>query len=612
MNLTLNTEKFYIKPIEFYPEWIQLYPYKKFYKKYSEYNTIKSLYKLLGIDTHYNAYKVLLPTIDEKENQVTLQWFEINGVNGSYEDKTGKTIYKFKYINKLIVEQEKFLYKSPTANSKNFKRYFESILSKENFELAFKLNGAVHALPMQPISNILRLDIDNHNNSNIAQYTLRRVCEILNYPEMFIEQSIVNNGYHLYIPFKNGFTEQQKKLFIEKINSEIYESLEDDAFHKNTKFVECPTYLRLPNSPSYAILKIQSKEDLFQLISEGTCNSFLIEYMDMINYVEGLKQSENSCVLDYIEYEITEEQERKEEVIESFIIPFIRSNLSFKNIDEKYNNIHIGKSHRHKYYESKVAYGYLKNLAPEQVLKDIRIADAGSKDLAKTSDAKLLQDIIRLYNYFENKVQDNHFKKNVNQFQSNKNLVPQHIVNSCDKYIDHILYDSGYKSRNRRKKFHKQAKDLFLEIIGQFIYDTTINKKSILNNYIQSDCDSILSHFSNKWFILFKLYYNINNHSCDIKRIFKTIINDNSLFTNHLYTINNKKVSYLYKKYKACKGYTCLSIDSIYSFLLSIKNKFSYIKEKFKEEIFMILYNYYIYIDYYVKSISLNTLQNST
>jgi len=173
LNLTLNTEKFYIKPIEFYPEWIQLYPYKKFYKKYSEYNTIKSLYKLLGIDTHYNAYKVLLPTIDEKENQVTLQWFEINGVNGSYEDKTGKTIYKFKYINKLIVEQEKFLYKSPTANSKNFKRYFESILSKENFELAFKLNGAVHALPMQPISNILRLDIDNHNNSNIAQYTLR-------------------------------------------------------------------------------------------------------------------------------------------------------------------------------------------------------------------------------------------------------------------------------------------------------------------------------------------------------------------------------------------------------------------------------------------------------
>lgn len=600
--LSLNQEKTFIKPIEFYPEWIQnLYALNKpFKKEFSGYSFIKQFYKSLGLSICYDAYKIQVASYDEKTNQASLQWIEVNKDNGTYTDKSGKTIYKFKSIKSLIIELEKTPLKKINKKAKNFIDNFSHCLTSDNLQTLYKNNNSNFALSMNQYTNVARIDIDAHISILLAKMALKKLCEILDYPEMLIEHSLANGGYHLYIPFDHIIYKEHLDKFILKINNELNELLEES---NNYKFIENPKYLRVPNTAQYAICKIQSKKELLEFIENDTC-SYITEYHDMYNYFINLKKSDINLIWSYIELSEQNKTEIKQEDI--YIIPFSRNGSCKEYLQKKYDNIKIGRGNRHGQYESKVSYGHKLNLDTTQILKDIRTADSGSYDLSKMSDEKLLEDIRRLYNLFDNTINQQNCKRNINKFQSNADLVPHKIKTSCDEFIHQVISKAGYITNKRKNDIFMETKKFFFEILGIFNYDEN-NPKQLISSYLSLNTDKNISNFSNKFFELYKQHYKIDKYTIDLKKIFKAIITTPELFESHEYIVNNKKVTFLYKQFKACKAYSYKGLDNVYNFLFSLKNRFSYIKKSFNKDEFYIMNIYYILLDYYIET---STLKN--
>lgn len=576
----INENNYLIKDDYLFPEYLQN---KKILKKSeSKQDIIKQKWLSLGIDIYFDFYKVLTP--------YDSSWKFLHKEKTFYNKKAKKNITAYTTIYDIISKTEKaFIKDYKRSKNKIFSEYPEYVQ-----EILYKYTDSIYALPMLKTSNVLRLDIDNHTNKYLnpdTQKALHILMKTLKYPECFIEQS-VKNSYHIYIPFNRTVVKEDVKKFLNSLKEK-----------HNITCIDFPDYLRVPGTLSYASCKIDSKKDLMKLIKTAECD-YIVEEEDQLQYIKNISKSNYDLIY-------TEKEKNK---YNAKNINYNRNNfIDKKSLEEKYNSIEIGYCNRHHNMLTMCSYALHLNYSTTKVMEDIYKRDTGSKDLKKWSSDYLLEQIENIYDNFKKDFKIN-YNKNTDYvsdcFCSNIYLVPNKIQNSLDPLIKQIINDLGIIKINKKKSLYKPTKNLLLEMIGQFIYDSENAKNINCDNPFTKDQKILYTQFSQTWFCLFKKHYNISN--CDIYRIFKTIIKLDIFNQKYYSYITNKnkkiKLSWLYVKYKSCKQFYIdinndkdSIINKVITIIKQIKNKYNYIfnnNSNFKK-----LYIIYIYDINYISKV---------
>jgi hypothetical protein len=259
-------------------------------------------------------------------------------------------------------------------------------------------------------------------------------------------------------------------------------------------------------------------------------------------------------------------------------------------------------------------------------------ANSGSTDLSRWNRDKLYDESQKIWDWAStkyNSVDWNFRKSGVTEFQISK-LPDQFNSNASlvrsifKRRMNHIVYDICFEHYSKKvyerrkkgqkviydttqsKKYIKPTKVLIAEILGQFIYDFTNEKRPKFNGPVSEKARVALAAgttFSNKWIKLLKEYYkdDPNISKTDMKLLLKTTL-DYLQNTGIIQMIHNYCNIGMYKY---CRQFVFSLYQSIHS-IIEVANRFKYIDntESMLYNNTLLIKRIYLYVLNYITDIT--------
>jgi hypothetical protein len=389
-------------------------------------------------------------------------------------------------------------------------------------------------------SNILILDIDNHNNlGTLAPYEeWLKLKKLFSNNIIYMEMS-AEYGFHIYIKLNKNYSAEDKKEYLDKIKNE-----------HDLKFTEIPSRLRFPCSYHYQCcdIELQPKDPFINL-------------QEIPNKYKNIKSLKLNIYQNYKPSIIYSRQKKSEYI----------SHYKFLNSTD----IIISEGNRHLPMLKICRISKYNQWTLQDTIKVIRQLDIGSKDLKKWDDKKLETIIKNIQEKSRLKPIENISNRKPDTYKSNSHLIPSQILNliQSEDIIFKLIQESNYKlTPLNQLKF----KETLIEMIGTLYYNTQNPKQAVIHKLLigtqfsETYCNLLSEYLSEKF-----------NITIDCLTIVKSILKNKKIFQQYF---SNKR-GWLYspdkKEYNFCKQYdfqmnkrhALLNKENILSFFISITFK---------------------------------------
>jgi len=503
-------------------------------------------------------------------------------------------------------------------NANNIKDYY----SEENDILRiniFNINKTLGA-SYKTRNNVIWFDIDDHNNSGIADLRLKQLLNIMDldiHDALMIEKSVYNGGYHICFQLPYYITDRKYYFRLKKILEERKIVGVDVDFSK--------TVLRLPLSYEYVPLSTNTLEPFktFKNFIQSVDFNKVIhnKILDSINdnFTSKGEEKVNQIIKDILSGkikhipfdELTESMENaffkyKDKIkywkTKKVIIQPKTIKMSASVIDDK---IEITEGKRFQMYQHIIPYCVNQlNYTLEQTVDFIMAHNKSSKDIKKYGRNWVKKDISSFYQTCvsnKSQYQNNQLNDFISsKFVSNQKHIPSDLLSILNNkevenfYINQLIKEyqsvrfiyepNAYQfTADKIQSMHEQFPFILKEVIGSFYYQSKeIDDKlsrcndSFFNQYIGFQLSAIhLSRIIDESKIYSSYQFNNKISSFNIQYLKKAILNLINLNSFQLKK-NGKKLQRNYMK-GFCTSFNP-NIDNMFKFFIKLSNQTRYLK----------------------------------
>ena len=283
---------------------------------------------------------------------------------------------------------------------------------------------------------------------------------------VLIEKSTKNFGFHIYIKFSKGATEQDAKR-LDKLLKVIFKDAGLTHLLIEVKY----NVTRAPNSKEYTVTSIDN----------NTTN--ILAFRNIVhNELNDLKLDAN--------VELDNDEEEKEQDIKINPYRNKQSDSQTRNL-EKLHQLTFLDGYRNETKMIAVRYAKWGGLSLREFAEYMFLNKGTSKDLAKWNTNQIEKDATKAWNDCHDDLYSDLTVKTT-EFKSNSHLVPDDIkalVNS--KHIINELIPTNLKTKRAKENYRREAPLLFLEIIGKAMFSEAnpkqINKNLNLSKQTEQD-----------------------------------------------------------------------------------------------------------------------------
>ena len=389
----------------------------------------------------------------------------------------------------------------------------DSILKSAELSKNIHKENSIFGGYLKSESNILWIDLDNHNNTPTNEMRGYRDFLIHYFGEsnrIFEEQS-KDYGYHIAFKLSKKINiENHKKILKDFLNT--YKN-----FITDKSIFQIPIKMRFPFSHTYTALKINDD------IGNDLDNNFFSCYektKNKLNFSKGFNVSEYNQELKIENSIYTREHKgkynnlTKEQAIETILN------------DTDYD-IYAGE--RNNMLSLFVHFGKRLNLSEYEVNELMISKSINSKDLSHTKGQEHnLKCIEHLYKNYKFNYDSNKLELDEDIFFSNYDLIPENIkiMIGNDSFISKVIIKSNHHTKVTQRNI-KIYKILLFEILGKFFYN--IDNQKLLKNKNLPEKLLIGEQFSKKFCELIKNKYDILKHT-DVYHVISAILRNSSIF----------------------------------------------------------------------------------
>lgn len=374
---------------------------------------------------------------------------------------------------------------------------------------------------LKELSDILIIDIDNHNNNSQLCYEQYQIIKNHFDNQIIINEITTHIGIHSFIKLDKPYTLEYKKQYIADLKQKENLSCVDISYNK----------IRFPLSYHY-----QPVDEELTFI-----DSFKSIYTIKRKYNE-LKGFTLSRVKEIISVPIIKKEKTESMYSRKSNTRHITPDEFIQNPVYKGEIIFISAGNRNIPMLKITQISNFNNWSIQDTLRVIRALDQGSKDLAQWTDDKLYKKIESLKNACKITYSEFLSTGKPESFISNEHLIPIEIKNvfQSKKIIKKIIHETKYK---QSKLNFLKFKEVLVETIGKFYYEA--NNPRILKEgqdsrlligiqFPKPYCDLLKQHIEETKKITINVY-SIIHDIMQKSNLFKQYFSNNRGFYNDKY-----------------------------------------------------------------------------
>lgn len=494
-----------------------------------------SLCSLLGYDLDKSFIKYYF---NNESNNIGFKWKELKSnrthiINSHYKKNSKDLLYSYTDKKDIIVKHifskdySKYVYKKSNVkkiidnyvkfnpNKKEIEKYKDNSI----IESAHVIGNTIHGGFVKEYSDILVLDIDNHDDLDqnlFSQQIFNFLPDELLNNIIHIEESF-EKSYHIFVKLDKEYSLVEKRMFIAPINEHIksYKSIKSK--------IEVPEKIAFPLSYRYSPVEYINEQ-----IKPVTTymKLYLFETIHKYNDIKGYCLNQSKIVVNATEEVIIENkiQWRPSEL-------YFRSKTKFISKDEKIKQLKSNPDFKiysgdrwntiHKIMREAKSY----DINNDELFEIIQSNNIDSKDLSDSHKlTKLKKECFGSYSKtnYRNIIQE------PNKFFSNRYIIPEDILNKLhkNKFIDSVIENCGRELNDKNREIFKIV---LTEMIGKFYYNIE-KPKNVKNSFSNKYLIGI--QFSKSECNLLKQQHGILKNT-DVYNLLTTLYKSSGLFKQH-------------------------------------------------------------------------------